>query len=418
MVGTRFHLFLYNMSNINKQHWPHNWLRKIGEAPVVYEPALTKSSAKQLRQFLENKGYYNAGVSDTVKYRRENAIVTYQIVFNDPYRVRRISYVIEDTALVSLIVPDTVNSLLQKGMRFDKDILQQERVRIESLLKEHGYFNFSKEYIFYDAIADPDEKSVELTMHVKEYSPGKPDPFTKIKYHPKYRIGNVFVYPNLQDVSSGNATVKPNLVYDTTLYHNLYFLTTGRRNLKPNVVVNNNYITPGEYYKLSDVNLTYRNLSALSLVRFTNITFREADTVPEYGKDRYLDCRIELTQKKLQSLQAEIAGTNSSGDLGIRGNLLYSNYNLFRGAEVFNTRLTGAIESLENQSNGKYSSMKEIGAESNIVFPKFFSPFRLEGFVKKYAPKTSISVSYNYQSRPDYTRSIANSSFSYKWTRQ
>jgi hypothetical protein len=59
--------------------------------------------------------------------------------------------------------------------------------------------------------------------------------------------------------------------------------------------------------------------------------------------------------------------------------------------------------------------MKEIGAETNIVFPKFFSPFKLEGFVKKYAPKTSISVSYNFQSRPDFTRSIANSSFSYRW---
>jgi hypothetical protein len=33
----------------------------------------------------------------------------------------------------------------------------------------------------------------------------------------------------------------------------------------------------------------------------------------------------------------------------------------------------------------------------------------------KYSPKTSISASFNYQSRPDYTRSIANSSFSYRW---
>jgi len=59
--------------------------------------------------------------------------------------------------------------------------------------------------------------------------------------------------------------------------------------------------------------------------------------------------------------------------------------------------------------------MKEVGAETNIVFPKFFSPFKLEGFVKKFAPKTFISFAFNYQSRPDFTRSIANGSFSYRW---
>jgi hypothetical protein len=51
----------------------------------------------------------------------------------------------------------------------------------------------------------------------------------------------------------------------------------------------------------------------------------------------------------------------------------------------------------------------------SILFPKFFTPFKLEGFIKKYAPKTSISVAYNFQSRPDFTRSVANGSFSYTW---
>ena len=30
IFGTRFHLGLYNLSNINKQRWPHKWLREIG----------------------------------------------------------------------------------------------------------------------------------------------------------------------------------------------------------------------------------------------------------------------------------------------------------------------------------------------------------------------------------------------------
>ncbi len=406
----RFYLGLYNLSNPEKTRWPHGWLRRIGEEPVIYDSALTRSSTEQLTQFLANKGFYKALVTDSVYYKKKNAIINYKVVFNEPYRVKKIKHVFQDTTLSSKIMADSAQSNLRINMRFDKDRLQQERVRIENLLKEKGYFNFSKEYIYYDALTDPDDNSVELTLFVNEYSGGKPDPFSKIRVHPVYRIRNVFVYPNFSD-----ADYTAQIIPDTTFFRNLYFLTTSKPNLKPNAIANRNYLIPGELYKLSDVNRTYRNITSLNIVRFTNITFKEIDSLQTFNNEKYLDARIEITQKKLQSFQAEIAGTNSSGDLGVRGNLLYSNFNLFRGAEVFNTRITGAIESLKNQTDGQYKSMKEIGAEANILFPKFFAPLRLEGFVKKYAPKTSILVSFNYQSRPDFTRSIANSSFSYRW---
>jgi hypothetical protein len=141
----------------------------------------------------------------------------------------------------------------------------------------------------------------------------------------------------------------------------------------------------------------------------------ETDSPFQAGIYKTLDSRIELSQKKVQFYQSEIAGTNSAGDLGIRGNLTYQNLNVFKGAEVLNLKFTGAIEALKNRSEGKYRSMKELGAETSIVFPKFFAPFRLEKFVKRYLPKTSVLLSFNYQSRPDYTRSIVNSSISYRW---
>jgi outer membrane protein assembly factor BamA len=411
MIGTRFYLFLYNLSNLEKEKWPHNWLRKIGEEPVIFDSTLAHTSVDQIKQFLTNKGYYKAVVDDSVRYKNRNAKVTYTVEFNKPYRIRSIRYVFEDTSLAKIILPDTVNSLLTKNKLFDKDQLGAERVRIETMLKERGYYNFSKEYIFYEAVTDSEKDSVGLTLFVKEYEAGQPDPYTKVRPHPKYRIRNVFIFPDFAD-NFGNTKV----VTDTNFVRNVFFFTPGKPNLKANAILNRNYILPGEYYKLSDVNRTYRNVSALNIVRFTNITFKESDTLHAFGDDKYLDCRIELTQKKLQALQFEIAGTNSSGDLGVRGSLLYSNYNLFRGAEVLNVRLTGAIESLKNQTRGEYKSMKEIGAETSVTFPKFFAPFRFEGFVKKYAPKTSISASFNYQNRPDFTRSIANSSFSYRWS--
>lgn len=415
LLGMRFYFFLYSLSDIHKEKWPHNWLRKIGEEPVIYNPGLTTSSAGQLRQFLENKGYYHAVVNDTVIFKGKHAKVIYGIRPNEPYRIKHISYSFEDTGLVSKVQPDTVNSLLKAGMVFDKDVMQQERVRIETHLKELGYFHFSKEYIFFHATLDEDNNSVDLVMGFKEFVEGSQDPRSKVKHHPKYLIDNVYIYPDFSSINSDNLTGPDQFQYDTTIYNGLYFLYNQKARLKPVVIANSSYIIPGQYYKLSNVNKTYRNFSELNLIRYTDITFKEMDTLHVNGPDKLLDCRIELSPKKIQSIQPEISGTNSAGDLGIRGNLLYQNLNLFRGAEVFNLRINGAIESLKNQSDNKYKSMKEIGAESNIVFPRFFSPFRLERFVQKYSPKTSISISFNYQSRPDYTRSIANGSFSYRW---
>lgn len=415
LLGFRFYLYLYNLSNLEKEKWPHNWLRRIGEEPVIYSPELKNNSTDQLKQYLENKGYYHAEVEDTAVFSGRNANTRYTVRPNEPCRVNSINYYFEDTGLISYVLPDTINSLLRKGMRFDKDILQQERERIETVLKEAGFFYFSKEYIFYNASLDPEENTVDLLMRIREFVEGTPDPKSKVKRHHIYKIGKVYVKTDFQKPDGSSITGFGKNTYDTTQYRGLDFLYSGKPGLKPSVFVNANYIIPGQDYRLSDVTRTYRNLSELSVVRYTNITFREMDSLSYAGDDRYLDCQIELSQKKWQSYQTEIAGTNSAGDLGIRGNLLYQNLNLFKGAEVFNMKVTGAIEALKNRSDNKYRSMREIGAEASIVFPKFFAPLKLEGFVKKYAPKTSILVSYNYQSRPDYTRSIANSSFSYRW---
>jgi outer membrane protein assembly factor BamA len=415
IMGFRFHLFLYNLSNIKKNKWPHNWLRRIGEEPVVYNPISTATSVVQLRQFLQNKGYYHAVVGDTVIYKRKNAKVYYRIDPHEPLRVKRITYYFEDTGLMSQILPDTLNTLIRRGMKFDKDVLQNERLRIEAFLKEKGYFRFSKEYIYFKASIDEETYSVNLVMGFKEFVEGKPDPRTKVKHHAKYLIGRVFVYPDYASVA-GNSTLQPTeITLDTTRYQNLYFLTFGKPKLKLNAITNINYIIPGQYYALSNVTKTYRNLSELGPIRYVNISFKESDSLTNRYSERLLDCRIELTRKKVQSYQTELAGTNSGGDLGIRGNLSYQNLNLIRGAEVFNFRVTGAVEALKNRTNKQYTSMKEIGVETGIIFPKFFSPLRLSGFVRKYSPKTSIAGSFNYQSRPDYTRSIANGSFSYKW---
>src|SRR5690554_7654276 len=42
-------------------------------------------------------------------------------------------------------------------------------------------------------------------------------------------------------------------------------------------------------------------------------------------------------------------------------------------------------------------------------------PVRIESFRQRYNPRTTIALAYNYQRRPDYTRTIANARLGYSW---
>jgi len=83
-------------------------------------------------------------VKDTLTIRKKKAEVVYQITANNPHVIGKIHYLIHDTALNAVILPDTLNSLVHSGNLFDADILQNERMRIETLLKNNGYYSFTK----------------------------------------------------------------------------------------------------------------------------------------------------------------------------------------------------------------------------------------------------------------------------------
>ena len=120
ILGAKFYLGLYNMSGEKDNGW-NRWLRKIGEEPVLFDPYEAEGNNKQLGLYMKNKGYYEATISDTVFFKRRKAEVSYQIDAGTPYRIRSVSYILEDTTLQSIVLPDSVNSRILPGNLFDVD---------------------------------------------------------------------------------------------------------------------------------------------------------------------------------------------------------------------------------------------------------------------------------------------------------
>jgi outer membrane protein assembly factor BamA len=417
ILGVKFHLFVYNLANPGKENWINNWLRKIGEEPVIWNPVLTERTTEQFKSYLEAKGFYENKVVDSVELVKGRAHERHFIELNEPHLINTIDYEFEDQGLKDFILADTSNSLVRVGDRFDKEVLQLERERTEIMLKNLGFYRFSKELILYEAFEKPGKKLIDLKIIFKENVTGLPDPVTKVKHHYQYKINSVQIYPDYSETVSFLKNKIPG--YDTVrIDHNL-ILYKGRRKIKQETLLIPNRCNPGQLYRLSDVKKTYTGYSSIGLFRVINIHFNELkQDYSDTAKYEYLDCIIELTPRKPQSYQMEFVGTHSAGDFGGRANFVFTNYNLLRGAENFQVKITGAVEDVSHRIGMNESGlnlMKELGVESTLSLPKFLVPFKATRFTKKYSPKTLLNVSYNFQDRPDYIRTIAKTSMSYRW---
>ncbi|MFO7851496.1 MAG: BamA/TamA family outer membrane protein [Bacteroidota bacterium] len=417
IFGARFHLGLYNLSNIEKTGWPHSWLRNIGEEPVIFDPFAASKTSEQIENYLFSKGYFNAQVSTDIFSQKQKTDVTYEVKANDPYRIRKLIYDIKDEKIRKLFFMDTINCLIKTGEIYDVDVLQNERIRLERFIKDMGFYSFSRDHIYFEIDSTAGNRQVDIFYEVRKflrYNDGNRIIETP---HQRYRINNVYIYTDFDPkraLDEGDAYLQKQ---DTTFINDYYFLTEREKHsVKPNIISQSLYIKPGDLFQVTNMERSQEHLTSLQSFRLVSIRYNEPDNVTGWERDEQpLNCIIRLTPVTLQEFRVELEGTNSAGNLGGAVNFVYQHKNLFRGAEQLNIKLKGAYETLSEQTTGS-QSLQEYGFETSLTLPRFMLPFlEKEGFIKKYNPKTVITAAYNYQKMPVYTRTVANASFGYNW---
>lgn len=434
IIGFRFHLRMYNTANPHKYKGLNKWLKTIGEEPVILDTFLTAQGNSNIDLYLKSKGYYHSKVKDTTIYKGMKADVIYSIELKAPYKIKDLKYVVEDTTIYRLILKDSVNSLVNRRKKLDTDMLQEERLRIQAYLQNLGYYFFTKDFVTFTADTAIGKHKVDLLLSIKnpvkmtESGEMVPQKFLK------YKINKVYFYPNF-DPRKFVASQDSNRI-DTVLYNGLNFIFPDDPGIEFKVIDQSNQIRPGSIYSDDIVQKTQNNLNSLKLFRMVNIFFTEevVDTTRKANSDDILlfddsskkdsipsgllNCYIQLSTYTLQSYQAEFIGTNTSGALGAEGNLSYQHKNLFRGAEIFDVKIRGLVETVQNTQgigNFNFRYSLEMGGSVGLSLPKFLSPFSSKEFIKKFNPRTQITASYNFQRRPDYTRTIASLLFGYIW---
>ena len=409
----KFHLGVYEFADrldIHKRDsGVYHWMKYgIGEEPVIYSQDLSQKSAKQIQKYLFNKGFFNAYVHDSLQLRHigsKKVIVYYYINLNEPYKLNKVHYNIKDSAISRIVKQDTAKCLLLNGAYYNADLFEKERIRIEQTLLNDGYFGFSKDYIRYKIDSNMNNHTLNIEMSI--LSKGFDASHKEIP-HNKYTIKNIYIYPKFIPLISD--TVK----FDTINGNGCFFLVNAAMDYKSKMMEQNIRVKIGELFQQAKGERTFQRFTNLKTFTYVNVFYREADGVDSLG-NRQLDCIIQLTPSKMQSYSFETEGTSSSPLLGIGGNISYQHKNMFKGAELFNMKLHGALEfqntnSSSEKADGEYTlfNTKEYGLENNLVIPKLFFPFLLFNTNSMYSPQTSYTLGYNYQSRKDYDRSILN----------
>ncbi|MCX6325322.1 MAG: BamA/TamA family outer membrane protein [Bacteroidia bacterium] len=417
IFSTRFYLGLYNLSNIKKEKWPHNWLRNIGEEPVIFDPYATTKTKGQIKSYVASKGYFDGQVMETIETAHKKSEVFYNVDLLPPYTIHNLYYEIADSNIQKLCYFDSVNCVIERGKPYDVDVLQAERSRFERFIKDHGFYGFSGDHIFFRVDSTIGNRQVDIYYGVKNFT--KVDAFNRISLipHSIYRVKNIYIYPDFvpKDALEGGEAYLNSL--DTINYNGYYFVSAkGKPQINYDLIIQSLYLKPGSTFNITNTGQSQAHLLTLKVYRLVNIYFNDSKE-PErpQGSEMMLDCNIELTLLSQQSYKVELEGTNSAGNLGGALNLIYQHKNLFHGAELFSMKLKGAYEAL-SQQNSKLRSIQEYGVETSLMLPEFLIPFlNTESFIKKYNPSTTVLAAYNYQAMPFYTRIMSNTTFGYNW---
>lgn len=376
-------LSVYCLSGTDSTKRFNRFLRRLGEAPVIYDSTLSLRTSINMEQAVRSMGYLNARVTRDERVRRNRLRLRYEVHPGERYHVRNLDVDIQDSALQHQLAEANALPRLSEGMKFDLNVLDEERGRISSVLANRGYYRFNKDFIRFEADTTVGHHQVDLLMKVLPYN------ITLARdtiLHNRYRIHEVTYQ------------------VDTT--------RTGRPFLRQRALHEASRLEPGNIYREQDVQETYARMIRLGGVLGTNVRL-----YPAPSDSTGLDAVVQVSQGKHNSFGVEVEGTNSAGDFGAALSASYQNRNVFRGGETFGVKLRGAFEAIKGLSGYQDQNYIEYSAETSLAFPGFRAPFISRDFRSQVVATSEVSLMYDSQDRPEFHRRVVTAAWKYRWSR-
>ncbi|MFR9603311.1 MAG: BamA/TamA family outer membrane protein [Rikenellaceae bacterium] len=437
VLGTNFYIWVYNSAKVDKDNWWNRLKLKIGEEPVYYSEELTQKSVENLKIYMNSQGFYASEASfeiDTTTHSKR-ATVTYTATQGRPYIINGMDYHFRDTLIRPVVLQDTTLSLVKRGDIFSVSLLDKERERVATHLRENGYFRFTVNNIEYEVDTLRGDFTVDIKMIVKKYLSGYDERGNAIfTDNARYRVEEINMFPDFDPTVVVNDSTFLTKI-DTTKWRglNIIHYQDQRPNIRESVLRQAVPIYPKRMYNLALVNQAYQNLMSIGYFKSARISFaeipeplnttdtlrlrRRIEPVDEIKTDSpigYLSSYILCTPALKQSFNMEFEASTTSSFYGITTTIGYQNKNIFRGAESFDIDFVAGYEHMKAPDAIK-TRATELGVNIGLSIPRFIIPGFKYRFPMSIKPRTKIEASVNFQDRPYYKRTLSSVGVSYSW---
>jgi hypothetical protein len=370
-----------------------NTLMRTGNPVVLLDSSLVEKSRKNMKGYLINHGFFDADVNFKVALKNKKAVVSYQIDEKEAYLLDSVFTRTDNPAIQGLISDFSSNSFLKQGQIYNQDNITAERNRLEELLKNKGYYMFSKSYVNYIAYQDTAAKSIRLEQVIQ-----KP---TFTESHQVYTLDTIRLRINPPTDEFADRQIQ-------TQYQGIDF-SFYRDRYSAKILASRIQMQKGKPYSRTEALETQRLINSLDLFRFVNITFDTLGTSLTAQIFTQPNQKYQLTNQLGMTITEQLPGPFFSTAL--------RNRNFFRAGELLELNFRAGLEGVASATGQGVYQSSEVNTSLSVIFPRFLIPFAPKTLQQfgKYNPNTRVQFGYLSTNRPEYKRNAINGQLGYTW---
>jgi outer membrane protein insertion porin family len=392
-------VLIYNMFNTKDGKYKTNNVKPLGTPPPILDSTLVEISRSQIEKYLISKGYFNAKVESEIKVENKRAEVFFKADTGKVFTINKVKYEIPDDKIKELYLSDRAAfTHLKEGKRYDDDSLGYERDQIYQVMKQKGYFDFSRPYIKFLVDSNLNANKANVTLIID-------NPIDRPR-HLQYVLGetNIIIAPNSDGFPD---SIKMN----SRAFRNVRYTDLSGK-FRRNPIVRYNFLRPGDQYDIRNENVTYDRMYELNV--FKNVKI-------EYNKSKdssTVNPVLLLIPQKIMSNRIEGEVPFNNGTVGFTLSNTYTNNNLFRGAEKFEFQIKGGLQARLGQGTSFINEIyqRDFSVGATLTVPRLMIPFSRSRPGKGGMPHTIFSTSYVYALQKDFfQRKVILASVAYEF---
>lgn len=391
------------VDELNKKIEEGNLFMQWGEQAAVFDSANITATEDKMSDYLFNDGYFQNTIKSTTKEYKKRVNVTYQVNPGKAYFFDTIFYQIADSSIQKIIQQTRNQSLIRKNERYKQDVLNKERERIDLLLKDRGYFNFTRQYVEF-SIDTAYSDAQQIAVRIEITNPPRRNA------HQVFRVDSV-LFTTDAAVNTRDTLKRTYKEYNSITFN--YF----RNQYNKKILSRRVFIRKDSLYNRSATFNSQRQLANLDIFKFINVNYEQVNAEADSTTGRFIG-HIFCSPLDRYSWSNEAGVTVTQGFPGPYISTNFKMRNLFKGLEILEINGRYGFEGVASVTDraNLYTST-EASLNGSITFPQFLFPFSEKAATRmaSYNPRTRLLAGYTFTERPEYTRSITTVSNTYTW---